>query len=68
MPMLSMKTKKPMKPTLEIAEITDDAGLSSPALSSTSGADALALAAQIALGHSRGNVPNPSRPRLGWAG
>jgi len=30
MPMLSMKTKNPMKPTLETAEITDDAGLSSP--------------------------------------
>jgi hypothetical protein len=30
MPMLSMKTKKPMKPMLEIAAITDDAGLSSP--------------------------------------
>ena len=30
MPMLSMKTKKPMKPMLEIAEITDDAGLSRP--------------------------------------
>jgi hypothetical protein len=28
--MLSMKTKKPMKPMLEIVEITDDAGLSSP--------------------------------------
>jgi hypothetical protein len=30
MPMLSMKTKKPMKPMLEILAITDDAGLSSP--------------------------------------
>ena len=34
MPMLSMKTKKPTKPMLEILEITDDAGrgvlLSSP--------------------------------------
>jgi hypothetical protein len=30
MPMLSMKTKKPMKPMLEIPEITDDAALSSP--------------------------------------
>jgi hypothetical protein len=30
MPMLSMKTKKPMKPMLEIAAITDDAGRSSP--------------------------------------
>jgi len=28
--MLSMKTKKPMKPMLEILAITDDAGLSSP--------------------------------------
>jgi hypothetical protein len=28
--MLSMKTKKPMNPMLEIVEITDDAGLSSP--------------------------------------
>ena len=28
--MLSMKTKNPMKPMLEIAEITDDAGLSRP--------------------------------------
>jgi hypothetical protein len=28
--MLNMKTKKPTKPTLEIPEITDDAGLSSP--------------------------------------
>jgi hypothetical protein len=28
-PMLSMKTKKPMKPMLEIVEITDDAGLTS---------------------------------------
>jgi hypothetical protein len=30
MPMLSMKTKKPMKPMLAIPEITDEAGLSSP--------------------------------------
>ncbi len=30
MPMLSMKPKKPIKPMLEIPEITDDAGLSSP--------------------------------------
>jgi hypothetical protein len=30
MPMHSMKTKKPTKPMLEIAEITDDAGLSKP--------------------------------------
>jgi hypothetical protein len=30
MPMLSMKTKKPMKPMLEILAITDEAGLSSP--------------------------------------
>ena len=30
MPMLSMKTKKPTKPMLEILEITDDAGLRSP--------------------------------------
>ena len=31
MPMLSMKTKNPMKPMFEILAITDDAGLSSPA-------------------------------------
>jgi hypothetical protein len=30
MPMLNMKTKKPMKPMLETAETTEDAGLSSP--------------------------------------
>jgi hypothetical protein len=30
MPMLSRKTKKPMKPMLAMLEITDDAGLSSP--------------------------------------
>ena len=30
MPMLSMNTKKPMKPMLEIPAITEDAGLSSP--------------------------------------
>ena len=28
--MLNMKMKKPMKPTVEIPEMTDDAGLSSP--------------------------------------
>ena len=28
--MLSMKTKKPMKPMVVIAEMIDDAGLSSP--------------------------------------
>ena len=30
MPMVSMKTKKPTKPMLEILAIADDAGLSSP--------------------------------------
>ena len=30
MPMLSMKTKKPMKPMLDMPEIIVDAGLSSP--------------------------------------
>jgi hypothetical protein len=30
MPILSMKTKKPMKPMLEMLAITDEAGLSSP--------------------------------------
>ena len=33
MPMLSMKTKKPMKPMVVIAEMIDDAGLSSPKIS-----------------------------------
>src|SRR5215213_11560308 len=36
-PLLSMKTKKPMKPMLEIVEITDDAGLADhPASAPTS--------------------------------
>ena len=30
MPTFSMKMQKPMKPTLEIAEITDEAGMSNP--------------------------------------
>jgi hypothetical protein len=32
MPMLNMKTKKPMKPMLETAETTEDAGLRVPAI------------------------------------